>query len=70
MSIEDCPDCGEHIGAPSGSHAYGLDQEAAHSNRECPKCGRPLIWFSDEDLAPGWRIDETKERRQRLADGD
>jgi hypothetical protein len=37
-----------------------------HSQRECPNCRRPLIWFVDgEGLPEGWRIDEDEERQRR-----
>jgi len=43
--------------------------EVPHSNRDCPGCARSLIWFTEGELATGWRIDEAEERR-KLAAGD
>lgn len=68
--IEDCPDCGTHIGTPSGFHGGGTTGTTMHTHRDCPGCGRPLIWFNDEtrELKPGWRVDDAEERRQKLKD--
>jgi ribosomal protein S27AE len=68
MATEVCPNCGSDIPAPGGSH--GMLHEVPHSNRDCPGCGRPVIWFTEGQLATGWRIDETEERRQKLRTED
>jgi predicted RNA-binding Zn-ribbon protein involved in translation (DUF1610 family) len=65
---ENCPNCGEFIGAPGGAH--GRTNETMHSHRECPTCGRLLIWFKEGVLATGWRIDEDEERRRELRSED
>ncbi len=44
--------------------------QVPHSNRDCPDCARPLIWFTEGELATGWRIDMAEERRRKLAAGD
>jgi hypothetical protein len=48
-------------------HGGGSTGMAMHTHRECPGCQRPLIWFAEGELATGWRIDETEERRQAHA---
>ena len=63
MTRSACPSCGEPIPPPSGHH--GLPGEM-HSHRECPRCRRILIWFTEGPLADEWRIDEREERRAEL----
>jgi endogenous inhibitor of DNA gyrase (YacG/DUF329 family) len=67
MTINEvCPNCSTPIETPHAFH--GGEGETMHTHRECPTCGRPLIWFNDsEDLAFGWRIDEAEERRRARA---
>lgn len=65
---ENCPNCGHHVGAPTGYH--GNEAMTMHSNTDCEGCGKPLIWFTDSDaLEPGWRIDDARERRNKRAEG-
>jgi hypothetical protein len=36
-----------------------------HSSRDCPKCGGPLIWFTESHFArDGWMIDKGAQRRR------
>lgn len=41
-----------------------------HSNGDCPKCGQPLIWFTEGPLANKWRIDKAEGRRRELVAED
>jgi hypothetical protein len=68
MPTEACPDCGADVSAPGGAH--GMLGHVQHSNRDCPGCGRPLIWFTEGELATGWRIDDAEERRRKPAADD
>jgi hypothetical protein len=65
-SGEVCPNCGEQIPAPMMSHGGGSTGMAMHSKRECPKCGEPLIYFTEGELAGEWRIDDAEKRRRKL----
>jgi ribosomal protein S27AE len=60
---EACPNCGELILAPIAWH--GVLGQNMHSNRDCPKCGRPLIYFIEGELAGEWRIDEAEDKRRK-----
>lgn len=57
MNEEACPVCGASIPEPSGIHGP-LNRGRMHSNRYCPECNRPLVWFSEGPLAGAWRIDD------------
>lgn len=56
MTREACPACGASIPEPSGFHG-APDKGPMHSNRYCPDCNRPLVWFSEGPLAGAWRLD-------------
>jgi hypothetical protein len=61
---EVCPECGEPMPAPFTFHGGGSDGMAMHSNRDCPKCGTPLIWFREGELASDWQTDDAEQRRR------
>jgi predicted RNA-binding Zn-ribbon protein involved in translation (DUF1610 family) len=65
-----CPNCGESIPAPGGWHGGPLSASTAHSHAVCPNCARSLIWYTEGELATGWRIDEDAERRRKLGADD
>jgi len=49
---------------------HGLHGKAhKHSNRYCPDCNRPLVWFSEGPLAGAWRIDDGIAHLPRLLPG-
>lgn len=66
MAQGNCPSCGAYIPSPIAAH--GMLREAMHSNRACPKCKRPLIWFTERELAGKWLIDDAEEQRQKRSD--
>jgi hypothetical protein len=38
-----------------------------HSQRDCPSCGKPLIWWTEGHFADeGWMLDDAEQRRRRL----
>lgn len=39
------------------------------SNRYCPECNCPLVWFSEGPLAGVWRIDDGITRLARVSPG-
>jgi endogenous inhibitor of DNA gyrase (YacG/DUF329 family) len=61
---EACPNCGEPIPAPFAFHGGGSDGMTMHSQRDCPRCDKPLIWFKEGSFATGWRLDDAEERRR------
>jgi DNA-directed RNA polymerase subunit RPC12/RpoP len=69
MAGEDlCPGCGNSIGVPQAFH--GTDSMTMHTHRQCPRCGRRLIWFKDgQGLPERWLFDEDWERREMHRQG-
>ncbi|HEX2392914.1 MAG TPA: hypothetical protein VHI77_08350 [Solirubrobacterales bacterium] len=66
---EACPNCGELIPAPFAFHGGGSGGMTMHSQRDCPRCDNPLIWFREGPLATGWRLDDAeRRRRERMAE--
>src|SRR5262249_19120847 len=60
-----CPHCGILLPAPVAWHG-NPEMGTMHSNRDCPNCGHPLIYFVEGVLAGEWREDEREERERRL----
>lgn len=68
MANENCPSCGQSLGAPLAFR--GNASMTMHAKRDCSRCEKPLIWFSgSEELPEGWIIDEAAERQEQRASG-
>jgi hypothetical protein len=63
MSDLTCPLCDAEVAAPRG------DPDSLEGNVECPGCGRPLTWYSDDREGGKWIVDEGEEGRRRMAEG-
>jgi hypothetical protein len=65
MGTESCPHCGESIPPPWAAHGQP-GKKPMHSHTDCPKCRRPLIYFTEGLLAGSWRADDAAEREREL----
>ena len=67
MAEPACPHCGHAIPAPLSAH--GGSGMPMHSHIDCPKCERPLTYFTEGVLAGEWRPDDVAEaERQRSSE--
>jgi hypothetical protein len=67
---ETCPNCGAVIPVPVAFHGTP-GKENMHSNRDCSKCGEPLIYWKEGVLAGRWRFDEREQKhRARKAEAE
>jgi hypothetical protein len=56
------------VSAPGGAH--GVMGQPMHSNRDCPGCGTPLIWWTEGHFSgEGWMVDDGEHRRRARAQG-